>query len=78
MALGYNNSRDAVRRHVEDEDVAKHDTLTTRGIQQILYVNESGLYALIMGSKLESARRFKHWVTAEAAANSSHGFSHAE
>ena len=49
VALGYNNSRDAVRRHVEDEDVAKHDTPTTSGIQQMLYVNESGLYALILG-----------------------------
>ena len=65
VALGYGNSRDAVRRHVEDEDVAKHDTPTTSGIQMMLYVNESGLYALIMGSKLDSARRFKHWVTAE-------------
>ena len=65
VALGYGNSRDAVRRHVEDEDVAKHDTLTNRGVQQMLYVNESGLYALILGSKLENARRFKHWVTAE-------------
>ena len=65
VALGYNNSRDAVRRHVEEEDVAKHDTPTTSGIQMMLYVNESGLYSLILGSKLESARRFKHWVTAE-------------
>ena len=64
-ALGYGNSRDAVRRHVEDEDVAKHDTPTTSGIQQMLYVNESGLYSLILGSKLGSARRFKHWVTSE-------------
>ena len=42
VALGYGNSRDAVRRHVEDEDVAKHDTPTTSGIQQMLNVNESG------------------------------------
>ena len=38
-----------MRRHVEDEDVAKHDTPTTSGIQQMLYVNESGLYSLILG-----------------------------
>ena len=63
MALGYGNSRDAVRRHVEDEDVAKRDTLTTSGVQQMLYVNESGLYALILGrgavadiEQLEEAR----------------------
>ena len=50
---------------MEDEDVAKHDTPTTSGIQQMLYVNESGLYSLILSSKLKSTRRFKHWVTAE-------------
>ena len=65
MALGYNNSRDAVRRHVDEGDALKQGTPTTSGIQQMLYVNESGLYSLILSSKLKSARRFKHWVTAE-------------
>ena len=65
MALGYNNGRDAIRRHVDEGDVAKHDTPTTSGIQPMLYVNESGLYALILSSKIDSARRFKHWVTSE-------------
>ena len=65
VALGYSNGRDAIRRHVDEGDVAKHDTPTTSGNQLILYVNESGLYALILGSKLKSARRFKHWVTSE-------------
>jgi phage antirepressor YoqD-like protein len=43
----------------------KAPTPTASGIQTMLYINESGLYALILSSKLESARRFKHWVTSE-------------
>lgn len=64
-ALGYANARDALRKHVDDSDkgVAKCDTLG--GKQDLTIVNESGLYALIFGSKLESAKRFKHWVTSE-------------
>ena len=64
-ALGYNNARDAIRKHVDEGDVTKRDTPTTNGIQLMTFINESGLYALILGSKLESARRFKHWVTSE-------------
>ena len=64
-ALGYSNARDAISRHVHEEDkgVAKCDTLG--GKQDLAVINESGLYALIFGSKLESAKRFKHWVTSE-------------
>jgi anti-repressor protein len=63
--LGYSNSRDAVSKHVdiEDKGVAKHDTLG--GNQKLSIINESGLYALIFGSKLESAKSFKKWVTSE-------------
>ena len=64
-ALGYKRSNDAVRVHVESEDAVKRSTPTTSGIQMMTYVNESGLYALILSSKLESAKRFKHWVTSE-------------
>ncbi len=63
--LEYKNSRDAVKRHVDEEDVVKHDTLSNGGNQQMLYVNESGLYSLIFGSKLESAKKFKRWITSE-------------
>ena len=63
--LGYSNPRDAVNRHVDLEDVAKHDTPTTSGVQQLSYLNESGLYALVFGSKLEGAKQFKKWVTSE-------------
>ena len=64
-ALGYDQTHKAVKRHVEEGDGTKRPTPTTSGIQQMLYINESGLYSLILSSKLESARRFKHWVTSE-------------
>ena len=65
-ALGYNNSRDAMRKHVEMDDVAKRDTIDSMGrTQHATFINESGLYALILSSKLDSAKRFKHWVTSE-------------
>ena len=64
VALGYSNPQKAIRDHVETEDRTVNKSFTVNGTQAIL-INESGLYSLIMGSKLESARRFKHWVTAE-------------
>ena len=64
-ALGYKNTADALTRHVEDEDkgVVKHDTLG--GAQTMTIINESGLYSLILSSKLEQAKAFKRWVTSE-------------
>lgn len=64
-ALGYSNTRKAVLVHVDAEDkgVTKWDT--PGGIQEMTIINESGLYSLIFGSKLEKAKRFKHWVTSE-------------
>ena len=65
-ALGYQNPRDAVNRHVDSDDVAKHDTIDALGRKQPLtYLNESGVYALVFGSKLEGAKQFKKWVTSE-------------
>lgn len=64
-ALGYTNPRKAIADHSEQEDVTKRDTPTQGGIQQMTFVNESGLYSLIFGSKLESAKQFKRWVTSE-------------
>lgn len=63
--LGYSNPRDAIKKHIDDEDkgVAKCDTLG--GSQNQTVINESGLYSLIIGSKLPTAKRFKHWVTSE-------------
>jgi prophage antirepressor-like protein len=66
-ALGYSNGRDAVRKHVDGEDkttVAICDTGSNYKSQAI-FINESGLYSLILSSKLDSAKRFKHWVTSE-------------
>ena len=63
--LGYSNSRDALAKHVDEEDkgVAKCDTLG--GMQDLTIINESGLYSLILSSKLPNAKKFKHWVTSE-------------
>lgn len=61
--LGYSNARKSVADHVDSEDVTKRDTLTEGGIQQTNHINESGLYALILGSNQPDAKRFKRWVT---------------
>lgn len=63
--LGYSNPRDAIGKHVDEEDkgVAKCDTPS--GTQQMTVINESGLYSLILSSKLPQAKAFKRWVTSE-------------
>ena len=66
LALGYKKPLDAIAHHVESEDSVKHGLLDNRGCKQkTTFINESGLYSLILSSKLDSARRFKHWVTSE-------------
>ena len=66
VALGYKKPLDAIAHHVESEDSVKHGLLDNRGCKQLtIFINESGLYALILSSKLESAKRFKYWVTSE-------------
>ena len=66
-ALGYSNSRKALLDHVDDED--KTDGVTIRDAigrnQKAVFINESGLYSLILSSKLPQAKAFKHWVTSE-------------
>ena len=64
-ALGYSNGRDAISKHVDDDDkgVAKCDTLG--GKQDLQIINESGMYSLVIGSKLPGARKFKRWITSE-------------
>ena len=64
-ALGFTNPRDAIATHVFDDDKGVDSIDTLGGKQKMTVVNESGLYALIFGSRLESAKRFKHWVTSE-------------
>ena len=64
-ALGYSNSRKAIIDHVHEDDKGVTKCDTPSGRQDMTVINESGLYALIFGSKLPSARKFKHWVTSE-------------
>ena len=65
-ALKYNEPHKAIQRHVEEDDRTKHPVTDSSGRDQEAWIiTESGLYALIFGSKLESAKRFKHWVTSE-------------
>ena len=67
-ALGYGNGKslaNAVSNHVLEEDKGVTEMVTPGGKQKMVVINESGLYALILGSKLPSAKRFQHWVTSE-------------
>ena len=67
LALGYNNTRDAVAKHVDKDDkttVAIRDTGSAYKTQAVI-INESGLYSLILSSQLPSAKTFKRWVTSE-------------
>ncbi len=64
-ALGYVNTKDAVSKHVDNDDKGKSRIATASGTQEMTIINESGLYSLIFGSKLETAKIFKRWVTSE-------------
>ena len=64
-ALGYGRTADAIRQHVKEEDKLTRCFADSGQNRQMYIINESGLYALIFGSKLESAKRFKYWVTSE-------------
>ena len=64
-ALGYANPKNAVPAHVSDDDKLCTQIEYAGQRREVTVINESGLYALIFGSKLESAKRFKHWVTSE-------------
>lgn len=63
--LGYSNSRKAIADHVDSEDKGVTKCYTLGGTQQTTIINESGLYSLILSSKLPKAKEFKHWVTSE-------------
>ncbi|HAQ5055345.1 phage antirepressor KilAC domain-containing protein [Enterococcus faecium] len=62
--LGYSNPQKAIRDHVDLEDKTQNDSFTVNGTAVVL-INESGLYSLILKSKLPSAKKFKRWVTSE-------------
>ena len=65
MALGYRNTMKAVCDHVCEEDKLTEQIVLSGQNRKAIFINESGLYALILSSKLESAKRFKRWVTSE-------------
>lgn len=67
-ALGYGKGKsitNAVTNHVDDEDKGVTKIMTPGGRQKMIIINESGLYSLILSSKLDSAKKFKKWVTSE-------------
>lgn len=65
QALGYSNTKDALARHVDEEDKRGSRIPTPSGVQEMTIINESGLYSLVLSSKLPSAKKFKRWVTSE-------------
>lgn len=65
VALGYKDTNDAIRRHVDAEDKLAWGITDSGQMRQMYIINESGLYSLILSSHLESAKQFKRWVTSE-------------
>ena len=63
--LGYTNSRQALKNHVDEDDKGVSKCDTPGGKQDLVIINESGLYSLILSSKLPQAKEFKRWVTSE-------------
>lgn len=66
LALGYSDTVNALKTHIDGEDKKGWRIATaSRGEQEAIVISESGLYSLIFGSKLETAKKFKHWITSE-------------
>lgn len=65
MALGYERTDNAIRNHIDSEDKLMHQISASGQKRQMYLINESGLYSLILSSKLPSAKKFKRWVTSE-------------
>lgn len=63
--LGYRDTKDALRRHVLTDDKLKGCFTSSGQRRNMTIINESGLYSLVLSSKLETAKEFKHWVTSE-------------
>lgn len=64
-ALGYQNASKALQDHVDEEDKLNNESLSSLGQRGGWLINESGLYSLVLSSKLPNAKQFKHWVTSE-------------
>ena len=65
VALGYKDTSDALKRHVDDEDKLTRCFTDSGQSRQMIIINESGLYSLTLSSKLKSAKKFKRWITSE-------------
>lgn len=65
LALGYSNTKDALAKHVDEEDKLGSQIATSGQRRQMTVINESGMYSLVLSSKLPTAKKFKHWVTSE-------------
>jgi len=65
VILGYSNPQKAIRDHVDVEDKGMNETFTPGGKQNLLVINESGFYSLVLSSKMPNAKKFKRWVTAD-------------
>ena len=65
LALGYKNPQEAIRNHVDAEDKGVSEILTPGGTQKLPIINESGLYSLVLSSKLPQAKQFRRWITSE-------------
>lgn len=63
--LGYERPDNAIRNHVDDEDKLMHQISASGQIRNMIVINESGLYGLILSSKLPKAKEFKRWITSE-------------
>ena len=64
-ALGYTNTQKAIRDHVDDEDKLTERFVLSGQVRSVIIINESGLYSLVLSSKLPQAKEFKRWVTSE-------------
>lgn len=63
--LGYTNTAKAIRDHVDDEDKLTERIVLSGQNREAIFINESGLYSLILSSKMPNAKKFKRWVTSE-------------
>lgn len=63
--LGYSNTQKAIRDHIDNEDKLTERIVLSGQNREVVIINESGLYSLILSSKLPTAKKFKHWVTSE-------------
>ncbi|WP_155286091.1 phage antirepressor [Lacticaseibacillus zhaodongensis] len=64
-ALGYSNTKDALQKHVDADDKLRSRITTSGQAREMTVISESGMYSLVLSSKLPSAKKFKHWVTSE-------------